>query len=217
MTNRQLAIDDDLYAYVVAHGATPDPVMRDLIDETHTHLTDQAEMQIGPDQAAFLTFLTKLLDAKAAVEVGTFTGMSALAIARGLADGGQLTCFDISEEYTSVARRYWARAGVADRIDLRIGPAAERITELPAEPHIDIAFVDADKTGYPTYWAELVPRMRPGGVIAIDNVLRGGRVVAPSTESDKVVVAFNEQVRDDDRVDAIMLPLADGLTLARRR
>jgi caffeoyl-CoA O-methyltransferase len=143
--------------------------------------------------------------------------MSALAIARGLADGGRLTCFDISEEYTSVARRYWERAGVADRIDLRIGPAAERITELPAEPHIDIAFVDADKTGYPTYWAELVPRMRPGGVIAIDNVLRGGRVVNPSTEADKVVVAFNEQVRDDDRVDAILLPLADGLTLARRR
>ena len=217
MSNRQLAIDDDLYAYVVAHGATPDPVMRDLIEETYGSMGGHAGMQVGPDQATFLTFLTKLTAARHAVEVGTFTGMSSIAIARGLREGGQLTCFDISEEYTSVARRYWERAGVADRIDLRIGPAAERITELPTEPHIDFAFLDADKTGYPTYWAELVPRMRPGGVIAIDNVLRGGRVADPRDETDKVVAAFNDQVSQDDRVEAIMLPLADGLTLARRR
>jgi caffeoyl-CoA O-methyltransferase len=217
MTNRQLPIDDDLYAYVVAHGAEPDPVVRDLVDETHTHLGSAAEMQIGPDQAAFLTFLARLTDARHAVEVGTFTGMSSIAIARGLAPGGRLICFDVSEEYTSVARRYWERAGLTDRIELRLGPAADGLTALPSEPHIDLAFVDADKTGYPTYWAELVPRMRSGGVIVIDNVLRGGRVVDPRTEDDKVVAAFNDQVRDDDRVDAVMLPLADGLTLARRR
>ena len=217
MTDRQIAITDDVYAYVVAHGSEPDPVMRDLIAETRSQLTDVAQMQIGPDQARFLTFLTQLTNARTAVEVGTFTGMSALAIARGLADGGRLICFDISDEYTQIARRYWERAGVTDRIELRIGPAAERLRELPTEPHLDLSFIDADKTGYPTYWEELVPRLRPGGVIAIDNTLRDGRVVDPRTEADKVVAAFNDQVRDDDRVDSVMLPLADGLTLARRR
>jgi predicted O-methyltransferase YrrM len=217
MSTRNLAVTDEIQAYVVAHGGQPDPVMRDLIEETRTHLPDDADMQVAPDQAAFLTFLTRLVDARVAVEVGTFTGMSALAIARGLAEGGRLTCFDISEEFTSVARRYWARAGVQDRIELRIGPAAVNLKELPAEPVVDIAFIDADKTGYPTYWAELVPRMRPGGLIAVDNVLRGGRVLQPSSEADHAVARFNDEVLADDRVDAVMLPIADGLTLARRR
>jgi caffeoyl-CoA O-methyltransferase len=217
MNSRQIPISDDLYAYVVAHGSEPDPVMRDLIEETYGSMGGHAGMQVGPDQAAFLTFLTKLTDARHAVEVGTFTGMSSIAIARGLREGGQLICFDVSDEFTRIARRYWERANLTDRIELRLGPAAELITELPTEPHIDFAFLDADKTGYPTYWAELVPRMRPGGVIAIDNVLRGGRVADPRDETDKVVAAFNDQVSQDDRVEAIMLPLADGLTLARRR
>jgi caffeoyl-CoA O-methyltransferase len=191
--------------------------MRDLIAETRSQLTDVAQMQIGPDQAKFLTFLTQLTNARTAVEVGTFTGMSALAIARGLADGGRLICFDISEEYTSVARRYWQRAGVQDHVELRIGPAADNLKQLPPDPVVDIAFIDADKTGYPTYWAELVPRMRPGGVIAVDNVLRGGRILNPTSEADRAIVAFNDMVLADDRVDAVMLPIADGLTLARRR
>jgi caffeoyl-CoA O-methyltransferase len=217
MTSRNIPITADIEAYVVAHGGEPDPVMRDLIEETRRLLPAEAGMQVGSDQAALLTFLTRLVGARRAVEIGTFTGLSALAIARGLADGGRLTCFDISEEFTSVARRYWERAGVQDRIELRIGPAAETVSALPTEPVIDFAFVDADKTGYPTYWAELVPRMRPGGVIAVDNVLRGGRVLTPSSEADRVVAAFNDDVVKDDRVDAIMLPLADGITLARRR
>jgi caffeoyl-CoA O-methyltransferase len=217
MSTRNITLTDDIEAYVVAHGAEPDAVMRDLIAETRAHLPGEAGMQVGPDQAAFLTFLTRLVGARTAVEIGTFTGMSALAIARGLADGGRLTCFDISEEFTGVARRFWERAGVQDRIELRIGPAAVNLKQLPTDPVVDIAFIDADKTGYPTYWAELVPRMRPGGVIAVDNVLRGGRIVRPESDADRAMAAFNDMVTADERVDAVMLPFADGLTLARRR
>lgn len=217
MNSRQIPVSDELYAYVVAHGSEPDAVMADLIDETYGDLGGHAGMQVGPDQAAFLTLLTKLTDARHAVEIGTFTGMSSIAIARGLSAGGRLICFDVSDEFTGVARRYWERAGLTDRVELRLGPAAELVTELPTEPHIDIAFIDADKTGYPTYWAELVPRMRPGGLIVLDNTLRGGRVLHPETEADKVVAAFNDQVSQDDRVESMILPLADGLTLARKR
>jgi caffeoyl-CoA O-methyltransferase len=174
-------------------------------------------MQVAPEQAAFLTMLTRLLGVRRAVEVGTFTGMSSLAIARGLAGGGRLTCFDISEEFTSVARRYWARAGVADRIELRIGEAVDGLRALPAEPHLDLAFIDADKEGYAAYWAELVPRVRPNGLLLVDNTLWSGRVVDPRDEIDKVIDRFNDLVARDERVDVVMLPIADGLTLARRR
>lgn len=217
MSLRSLPLTEELHAYLVAHGAPPDEIVRDLVDETRAALPAEARMQVAPEQAAFLTFLTGLLGVRQAVEVGTFTGLSSLAIARGLADGGRLTCFDISEEYTSVARRYWTRAGVADRIELRIGPAADGLHELPHERYLDFAFVDADKVGYPVYWAELVPRMRPGGVIAVDNVLRGGRVIAPQDADDRAIAAFNDEVLADVRVDAVMLPIADGLTLARVR
>ncbi|NGM12241.1 O-methyltransferase [Verrucosispora sioxanthis] len=214
MTLKSIPLTDDLHRYLVAHGAPPDEVISDLARETLALLPEHASMQVAPEQAAFLTFLTRLIGARQAVEVGTFTGLSSLAIARGLAEGGRLTCFDISEEYTSVARRYWARAGVDDRIDLRIGPAGDTLRELPHDRHLDFAFIDADKTGYPVYWAELVPRMRPGGVIAVDNVLRNGRVVAPQSADDRAIAAFNEDVLADVRVDAVMLPIADGLTLA---
>lgn len=216
MSTRTLNLTDELFDYVVAHGATPDLVAQELIDETHAALPDRAQMQVAPDQAAFLTLLTKITGVRRAVEVGTFTGFSALAIARGLAAGGTLICCDVSEEYTNVARRYWERAGVADRIELRLAPAAETLAAMPVEPHIDLAFIDADKGNYPTYWAELVPRMRAGGVIAVDNVLRGGRVLSPSSDEDKAIVAFNEAVLADERVDSVMLPIADGLTLARK-
>jgi caffeoyl-CoA O-methyltransferase len=217
MTTKSLAMTDELHTYLVAHGSPPDRIARELIAETVAALPDAASMQVAPEQAAFLTFLTRLVNARQAVEVGTFTGLSALAIARGLPDDGRLTCFDISEEYTSVGRRYWERAGVSDRIDLRIGPAAEMIRSLPAEPHLDLAFIDADKTGYPLYWAELVPRMRPGGLIAVDNVLWSGRVLIPRDVNDRAIAEFNEEVLRDERVDLVMLPIADGLTLARRR
>ncbi|GIJ25949.1 O-methyltransferase [Micromonospora qiuiae] len=215
MTLKSIPLTDELHTYLVAHGAPPDAVVRDLAEETLALLPAQASMQIAPEQAAFLTFLTRLLGTREAVEVGTFTGLSSLAISRGLAEGGRLTCFDISEEYTNVARRYWARAGVDDRIELRIGPAGERLRELPNERYLDFAFIDADKIGYPIYWDELVPRMRPGGVIAVDNVLRHGRVIAPQSADDRAVAAFNDDVLADVRVDAVMLPIADGLTLAR--
>ncbi|WFE50307.1 O-methyltransferase [Micromonospora sp. WMMD1155] len=217
MTTKSIPLTDELHAYLVAHGSPPDEIIRDLAEETRSVLPEHATMQVAPEQAAFLTFLTRLLDTRQAVEVGTFTGLSSLAIARGLPEGGRLTCFDISEEFTGIARRYWDRAGVQDRIDLRIGPAGDRLRELPQERYLDFAFIDADKTGYPVYWAELVPRMRPGGVIAVDNVLRGGRVIAPQDVSDRAIAAFNDEVLADVRVDPVMLPVADGLTLARVR
>jgi caffeoyl-CoA O-methyltransferase len=217
VSTRNVTIIGELHEYVIAHGSVPDAVARDLIAETRAAVPDVAEMQIAPDQAGLLTLLTRLVGARTAVEVGTFTGFSALAIARGLADGGRLICFDISAEYTDIARRYWARAGLADRIELRLGPAAERVKELPAEPVVDFAFIDADKQAYPVYWAELVPRMRSGGLIAVDNVLRGGRVLAPQSADDLAIVRFNEAVLADERVDAVMVGVADGLTLARKR
>ncbi|WP_431922863.1 O-methyltransferase [Micromonospora wenchangensis] len=217
MTTKPLPLTPELQAYIVAHGSPPDEIIRDLAEETRALLPAQAEMQVAPEQAAFLTFLTRLLGVRQAVEVGTFTGLSSLAIARGLPEDGRLTCFDISEEFTGIARSYWQRAGVADRIELRIGPAAETLRELPHERHLDFAFIDADKVGYPVYWAELVPRMRAGGVIAVDNTLRAGRVLAPRDEADRAIAAFNDEVLADVRVDAVLLPLADGVTLARVR
>ena len=219
MSFKSLGLSDELHAYLVAHGATPDEVTADLMAETRTALPGEAEMQIAPEQAAFLTWFTATLGAKRAVEVGTFTGLSAMSIARGLGPDGRLVCFDISDEFTQVARRYWSRAGVADRIELRLGPATQTLATLPDEPHVDFAFIDADKTGYPAYWEALVPRMRSGGVIAVDNVLRHGGVLDPtSTDSGtQTIIAFNDMVLNDDRVEAVMIPLADGLTLARRR
>jgi predicted O-methyltransferase YrrM len=217
MSLKSIGLSDELHAYVVAHGPAADPVVEDLIAETRSRLTDVAELQIAPEQAPFMTLMTRIVGARHAVEVGTFTGLSALSIARGLAPDGRLICFDVSKEWTDVARRYWERAGVSDRVELRLGPAAERLPELPPERHIDIAFIDADKTNYPTYWAELVPRMRPGGVILVDNVLRHGRIVAPETADDRAMVKFNAMVTADERVDAVITPIADGITIARVR
>jgi caffeoyl-CoA O-methyltransferase len=213
---KSIGLSDDLHAYLVAHNPPADALVAELLAETRTALPAQANMQIAPEQAPFLTFLTRLLGVRQAVEIGTFTGLSSLAIARGLPPDGRLVCFDISDEYTSIARRYWERAGVTDRIELRLGPAAETLATLPDEPHIDIAFIDADKTGYQTYWDTLVPRMRPGGVIVVDNVLQHGRVLTPDSADSAAIVAFNDMVLADKRVDTVMIPVADGLTLARR-
>jgi caffeoyl-CoA O-methyltransferase len=215
MSTRTLTLTEELHAYVVAHGSAPDPIARDLIDETRSVLPDRAQMQVAPEQAALLTMLTRLTGARSAVEVGTFTGFSSLAIARGLPADGRLVCFDVSDEYTAIARRYWTRAGVADRVELRIGPAAEGLAALPHDRTVDLAFIDADKRSYPTYWAELVPRMRVGGVILVDNVLRDGRVVDPRNADDLAIVEFNRAVVADPRVEAVLLPIADGVTLAR--
>lgn len=216
MSYKALPLTPELHAYLLEHSTPPDAVVADLIAETRRALPADSGMQVAPEQAAFLRLLTAVMGVRRAVEVGTFTGLSSLSIARGMADGGRLTCFDISEEFTGVARRYWQRAGVDDRIDLRIGPAAERLRELPSDPHLDLVFIDADKQGYPAYWNELVPRVRPGGVLLVDNVLWSGRVLDPQAEGDRAIVSFNDLVLADDRVELVILPIADGLTMARR-
>jgi caffeoyl-CoA O-methyltransferase len=218
MAFKSIGLSDDLHAYLVAHNGPADPLVAELIDETHRVFAYTANFQIAPEQSPFLTFLVRLLGVREAVEVGTFTGLSSLSIARGLAPGGTLLCLDVSDEFTAVARRYWDRAGVADRIELRLAPAAQTLAGLPAARRFDFAFIDADKTGYATYWAEIVPRMRTGGVLVVDNVLRGGRVVTSDQDADTAaIVAFNELVAADERVESVMIPLADGLTLARVR
>ena len=203
---------------MVAHSAPPDDVLRELAAETARRFPGPSGMQIGPEQGAFLTLMTRLVGARRALEVGTFTGYSAICIARGLADSGRLTCCDVSDEWTSVARSYWQRAGVADRIDLELRPALETLRALPAEAVYDLTFIDADKAGYVSYWEEVVPRTRPGGVILVDNTLASGRVIDPAVaDADVPVRAFNEQVRADDRVDLVLLSIGDGVTLARKR
>ena len=218
MAFKTIGLSDALQRYVLDHSVT-DPVMADLIAETRSVLTDDANLQIAPEQAPFFEVLTRALNVTRAIEVGTFTGLSSLAIARNLAPGGSILCCDISEQYTSVARKYWERAGVADRVHLRIGPAVDTLRKLPSEPVYDLAFIDADKVGYPTYWHEIVPRMRVGGVVLVDNVLRGGRVVGDATLSadDEAMLAFNEMVMADDRVTVAMMPIADGITFAVKK
>ena len=180
---------------------------------------DLSQMQIAPEQGAFLTLLTRLVGARYAVEVGTFTGYSSLCIARGLPAGGHLLCCDVSEEWTAIARRAWATAGVADRIELRLAPAADTLRALPREETIDFAFIDADKPGYPVYYEEILARLRPNGVLLVDNVLWDGRVVRSDADDDntKAIRAFNDMVAADDRVETVMLPIADGLTLCRKK
>lgn len=217
MSLKSIGLSDELHAYLVAHNPPLDPVVSDLLAETQSALPQYATLSIAPEQASFLTFLTRLIGARRAVEIGTFTGMSSLAIARGLSPDGRLICFDISPEFTAIARRYWERAGVADRIELRLGPATENVLQLPEEPHLDFAFIDADKVNNRTYWEALVPRLRPGGLIVVDNVLYHGTVVAPSNPDQTAVAEFNDYVLTDSRVDAVMIPLADGLTIARKR
>jgi caffeoyl-CoA O-methyltransferase len=208
----------ELHRYLVDHGTPPDSLQEELIEET-AKLGGIAMMQIAPEQGAFMTMLTRVIGARRAIEVGTFTGYSALCIARGLQAGGRLLCCDVSEEWTSIGRRFWEQDGVADRIELRLGPALDTLQTLPAEPAFDLAFIDADKQNYPNYYEEVLTRLRPNGVILVDNVLWGGRVIDPETDDadTKAIRAFNDRVASDDRVDTVMLPLGDGLTLARKR
>ncbi|MFC7596063.1 O-methyltransferase [Terrabacter sp. GCM10028922] len=216
---RNFLVTDAVRSYAVDHGSwRPDAVVRGLQSETAA-LGDVAEMQIGDDQGQLLTMLARLVGARRAVEVGTFTGYSSLCIARGLVDGGSLLCCDLSEEWTAIARRAWAEAGVADRIELRIAPALDTLRSLPERAEIDLVFIDADKPGYGAYWEELVPRVRAGGLLLADNVLWSGRITdADGTEADTDALrAFNDLVAADDRVEAVVLTAFDGLTIARRR
>lgn len=215
---KTVAVTPAIHEYLVAHGSTPDAVQRSLIEATEA-LGAISVMQIAPEQGAFMTLLARLVDAKFAVEVGTFTGYSSICLARGLAPGGRLLCLDVSDEWTSVARRHWTEAGLDDRIELRLGPAVDALRALPVDPPIDLAFIDADKVGYRAYYDEIVERLRPGGLVLLDNVLWGGAVVDPgdTSEDTAAIRAVNAHVASDGRVDAVMLPIADGLTIARRR
>jgi caffeoyl-CoA O-methyltransferase len=215
-TPKTIGLAADLHQYLIAHSTPLSPVHRSLIERTAT-LGQIAGMQIAPEQGGFMTMLTRLLGVRAAVEVGTFTGYSSLCIAEGLAPGGRLVCCDVSEEWTAIAREHWQRAGVADRIDLRIAPALDTLRALPSDRHIDLAFIDADKPNYGNYYDEIVPRLAPAGVILVDNVLWGGRVIASDADDANTVAirAFNRKVVDDPRVECVMLPISDGLTMIR--
>ena len=219
MTRRSEQLSEELHDYLVAHSAPPDAVLRQLAAETAAAFPASAGMQIGPEQGTFMTLLTQVTGVGRALEIGTFTGYSSICIARGLADGGKLTCCDVSDEWTSVARKYWELAGVADRIDLQLRPALETLQAMPAAEKFDFAFIDADKTGYVSYWDEVVPRIRPGGVILIDNTLSHGRVIEPDPADVNVagIKAFNDHAAADDRVVLVLLPIGDGLTMARKR
>lgn len=207
-----------VHAYLVGHGTPPDGLQQRLIEETRA-LGGISMMQIAPEQGAFMTLLTRLMGAKRAVEIGTFTGYSALCIAQGLPEDGALLCLDTSEEWTQIARRYWREAGLEDRIELRIGPAQESLLALPEAEQFDLAFVDADKSGYIGYLEALLPRLRPGGLILVDNVLWLGRVADESAqdENTRAIRDFNARAAADPRVECVMLPIADGLTLLRKR
>jgi caffeoyl-CoA O-methyltransferase len=172
-------------------------------------------MQSRPDQGGLLTLLARLLDAREALEIGTFTGYGAICIARGLAEGGQLTCLEVDEELAAIARGNVAAAGVEDRVTIKVGPAAESLAAIPEVPHVDLAYVDADKPAYPGYYDALVPRMRPGGLIVLDNTLLRGNVTDPKEERHRIMNALNERIAADERVESVLLGLNDGMTLAR--
>ena len=219
VTRRSEQLTEALQEYVEAHSARPDQILTELAEQTASMFSAEAVMQIGPEQGTFMTLLARLVGAARAVEIGTFTGYSAICVARGLAEGGRLLCCDISEEWTSVAREYWRRAGLADRIELRLGPAARTLRELPEGTNFDYAFIDADKTSYVEYWNLIVPMIRSNGVILVDNTLWNGRVVDPSITGGTVeaIRQFNDHAKADERVELVLLPIGDGLTLARKR
>lgn len=217
--NKYVALTGELYRYVVEHSCPPDEILSDLIRETEEEIGGLAIMQIAPDQGAFMTMLARISGARRAIEVGTFTGYSALCIARGLAPDGHLLACDVSEEWTAIAQKYWERAGLSDRIELRLGPALDTLRGLPEEEVFDLAFIDADKSGYPDYYEEVLRRTTPGGLILLDNVFWMGTVADPSYEDAEVrlIRDLNDRIAADERVDSVMLPLSDGLTLVRKR
>ncbi|WP_254553014.1 O-methyltransferase [Kitasatospora sp. MMS16-BH015] len=205
--------------YLLTHCTPADEILQDLVVETREATGGAAGMQISHDEGALLTMLTRLVGARRAVEVGVFTGYSSLCIARGLPADGHLLACDVSEEWTSRAKPYWERASVADRIELKIGPALDTLRALPLEETVDIAFIDADKISYPLYYEELVPRLRPGGLIVLDNVFLAGGALDPACDQPHQVAMreLNDLIAADPRVESVMLPVRDGVTLARKR
>jgi len=218
-TVNQPWLDPAVASYAVTHSTPPDELQRRLISETAERLGRASGMQISPDEGVLLGLLARLIGARRIIEVGTFTGYSSLCFARALPDDGRLICFDVSEEWTAIARRYWDEAGVADKIDLRIGPAIDTLRALPATADVDLAFIDADKSNYAAYFGELVPRVRAGGLILTDNTLWSGRVVDPDrSDADTAAIAdYNEALLRDERVEVVLLTIRDGVTVARKR
>jgi caffeoyl-CoA O-methyltransferase len=218
MGDKFTALTPELYGYLAEHGARQDDLLRELAEET-AELGGISIMQIATEQGAFMSLLVKAIGARRALELGTFTGYSAICIARALRDDGKLITCDVNDEWAGIAGRYFERAGLAERIDLRLGPALETLRAMPADEPFDFAFIDADKAGYPDYYEEVLRLLRPGGVAMLDNMLRGGRVVAEevSDQGDRAVIELNEKIVGDERVDMAMLGVSDGVTLVLKR
>ncbi len=216
MAARTLNLTDELQAYLRRVGVREPDVLRRLREETAA--MPRSTMQIGPEQGALLAMLVRLIGARRCLEIGTFTGYSSTVVALALPQDGAMVCCDVSVEWTDVARRYWADAGVADKIDLRIGPAIETLETLE-QGSFDFAFIDADKPSYDAYYECALKLVRPGGLIAIDNVLWSGRVADGDDQSDetRAIRALNEKVAADERVEVALVPIGDGVTLARVR
>jgi predicted O-methyltransferase YrrM len=214
MATFKTQLTEGIGEYLARHSGQDDVLAR---IERETAEMPLAQMMSTPDEAGLFTMLARLMGARRALEVGTFTGYGAVAIARGLADGGTLTCLELEEEYAAIARRNLDAAGVADRVEIRVGPAADALRAMPEEPTFDFVYLDADKTGYPEYYDLIVPRLVPGGLLLIDNVLLRGAVLNPQDERARTMDALNDRVTADDRLDSVMVLVADGLTLARRR
>jgi caffeoyl-CoA O-methyltransferase len=208
----------ELYDYVVAHRSERDPVLTALAAETAA-LGGISLMQVAPDEGALMTLLARAIGARSAVEIGTFTGYSSLCIARGLPDDGRLLCCDLNAEWTAIGRRHWDRAGVGHKIELRLGPALETLRALPAGAQFDFAFIDADKTGYRDYYEEILASLRPNGLVLFDNVLWMGTVLDARShdESTQALRRLNDFLADDTRVESVMLPVSDGITIVRKR
>jgi caffeoyl-CoA O-methyltransferase len=211
-----VALDDDLCRYVVSHrSGARDPLLDDLRSETE-RLGSISEMLVSPEQGTLLTLLTAALQVRSAVEVGTFTGYSAICIARGLPAGGRLLCIDINEDWTAIARRYWKRAGLDDRIELRLGGGKAELEALSEGARFDLAFIDADKPSYDLYYELVLPHVRQNGLIAFDNMLQHGRVLNPGDPSAQAIDSLNKKLAADARVECVLLTIADGLMLCRK-
>jgi caffeoyl-CoA O-methyltransferase len=215
---KYIVLNPDLYSYVLAHGKNSDPLLEELADET-ARFGRISAMQITAEQGNLMGLLAAAISARSAVEVGTFTGYSSICVARALPSGGRLLCCDVSEEWTAIARRYWDRAGVSNKITLKLAPALDTLRALPPDHSFDFAFIDADKSCYRAYYEEILRRMRAGSLILFDNVLWDGNVINSSDQSEdtRAIRELNDFLVTDPRVDTVMLPIADGLTICRKR
>ena len=211
-------VDETLHEYQVAHRTPDDAILSELRRETEEKTGRRAGMQVAAEQGTFLGILVAAIGARRVLEVGTFTGYSALCMARALPPEGRLLACDVSEEFTSIARRYWEKSGLSERIELRLGPALVTLRSLPVEEVFDFAFIDADKENQDAYYEEILRRLRPGGLLALDNVFWGGRVALPEYDdpSTLAIRALNDRIANDVRVQSVMLAVSDGLTLVRK-